>query len=99
MAELKIHRKTFDLDEMPSLDEDTYLGVLRFARQWDDPQQELWVAQIEKARGNDVEEPQGWDRFTADELRDLLEANDLPVSGKKSVMIEKLTEAGVEMPA
>jgi nicotinamide mononucleotide adenylyltransferase len=47
--------KEVDLDAVASLEEWEYQGLLSYARQWDHPMQNEWLAQIKEARGEKVE--------------------------------------------
>lgn len=98
MAELKIHRRVVDLDEVAGLDQQEYDDLVHYAKQWDEPANEVtWLSALEKARGTATEpdeEVEGWARLTVAELKEELESRDLPVSGNKDELVERLNEVG-----
>jgi len=50
MAQLQIKRRTVDLSTVAGLSNEEYAGLIYYAKQWDDPQQDDWVAALEEAR-------------------------------------------------
>lgn len=48
---LELPARSVDLSTVKGMSDEDYAGLLVYARQWDDPNEKDWVAQIEKARG------------------------------------------------
>jgi hypothetical protein len=93
---LELPNKSVDLDEVEGLSDEEWEGLLYYAKQWDDPKQAEWVEALTAARGGDVEAAEGYDGMSVDELKSELAGRDLPVSGNKADLIDRLKEADAE---
>jgi hypothetical protein len=96
MATLTLpYGKEVDLDDVADMDADEFNGLLAYAGQWDTPDGASAVVALNKARGGDSDDgyedvEEGYATMTNDELKAELEARDLPVSGNKHELVERL---------
>lgn len=104
MAVLNVMKKQIDLDEVKGMDDEEYDSLIRYVQQWDKPE---WTNTVRAARGEDVaddapqveldepkEDEDPLEAMTVEELKAELALKDLPLSGHKADLIERLREAG-----
>ncbi len=90
---LKVHKREIDLDSVKDMPDEEYNSLYTYVRQWSDPQTEANLSKLNDARGGKVASDDPLEAMTVDELKEELADRDLPVSGNKAELIERLNEA------